>query len=293
MEPVQRERIKISLAIAWLVFTISLASWWLIFGLRQTATLQRIEGPTSQTTVRLMLTLEGATLLASLLIGGSALLYGIHRERTRHDAVEDFFAAFSHDLRTSLASLRLQVESLQEDFVERDEDSPLLQRLLGDAVRIQLQLDNSLFYANRQKGRLFIERVSLRDTVRSIASDFQDLRVTLEQDAPVLADARALEVILRNLFQNALIHGRANAIDIILRDAGDARISMQIEDNGCGPESDAAELGRLFSRPTRRSGTGVGLYISRRLLQRMNGLLTLSRGLHGLVATLELRKASA
>jgi signal transduction histidine kinase len=292
METERKDRIRFALAVAWLVFTVSLASWWLIFGLRQAEALARVdEGSTRLPAVHRMLKGEGVALIASLLLGGSALLYGIHRERERHQAIEEFFAAFTHDLRTSLASLRLQVESLQEDFEERGESSPLLERLVGDAVRIQLQLDNSLFYANRNKGKLFIEPLSLRRTVETIAREFSDLTVRLEGETRVLADARALEVVLRNLFQNARLHGGANAVDISLRETGRSGVALRIEDNGSGPSIDASQLGRLFCRPTPRSGTGVGLYISRRLLQRMNGLLTLSRGGSGLIATVQLERA--
>ncbi len=292
MELGQKDRIKFGLALLWLIFTISLASWWLIFGLRQADALARMEqGRSPFPAAHRMLAAEGAALIVSLIIGGSGLLYGIRREWKRHGAIEEFFAAFTHDLRTSLASLRLQVESLQEDFQDRGEESPLLARLMKDSLRIQLQLDNSLFYANRRNGQLFIERLSLRRTVESIALEFGDLTVSLDGERLVLADARALEVVLRNLFQNALIHGRADAIDIRLCDASGSKVAMQIEDNGIGSKTNAAELGRLFTRPTSRSGSGVGLFISRSLVKRMNGFLTLSCGARGLLATLELQKA--
>ncbi len=290
----QRDRLRFGLAIAWLVFTISLASWWLIFGLRQADTLARIDQGTSQfPAVHRMLVAEGAALIASLILGGAVLLYGIWREQVRHSAIEEFFAAFTHDLRTSLASMRLQVESLQEDFLDRGEENPLLDRLMKDSVRIQLQLDNSLFYANRRTGKLFIERLSLRRIVESVAREFADLTVSLQGERMVLADARALEVVLRNLFQNALVHGHADAIQIRLDEAGGSKVAIQIEDNGGGTSNDAAQLGRLFFRPTSRSGAGVGLYISRRLAKRMNGLLTLSAGARGLLATLVLTQAPA
>lgn len=283
MERRDTDRLKFGAAVVWLVFTIALASWWLVFGLRHA----------QDAGVHRMLISEGVALIASLLVGGAALLYGIRREQARHNAVEEFFSAFTHDLRTSLSSMLLQVESLDEDLQERGENNPLLQRLLSDSVRLQLQLDNSLFYANRKRGKLFIEQVSLRSTVDSIAREFAGLHVSMRGDMTVLADARALEVVLRNLFQNALIHGGANAVDVRIDQAGAARVAIEIEDNGAGSETDVRELGRLFFRPTKRSGTGVGLYISRRLAKRMDGLLTLSRGARGLVATLELQKAPA
>ncbi|MBW3670781.1 MAG: hypothetical protein KY432_03820 [Acidobacteria bacterium] len=201
----RKHRVETVLAVIWLVFTVSLASWWLIFGLRQAETLREVDQTRTAeiTAAHRMLLWEGGVLIASLVAGGSALLYGIHRERRRHRAVEEFFAAFTHELRTSLASLRLQVESLQEDFAEKREQNPILDRLLKDSVRLQLQLDNSLFYANRHKGQLYVEPLSVRRTVDSIAPEFSELDITVQNDATILADARAMEAVLRNLFQSA------------------------------------------------------------------------------------------
>lgn len=293
METERRHRILYGLAIIWLVFTVSLASWWMIFGWKQAETLGQIDQTRTReiAAAHRMLLGEGAFLIASLVAGGVALLYGIHRERQRHRAIEDFFAAFTHELRTSLASLRLQVESLQEDFEEKGEKSPLLDRLLKDSVRLQLQLDNSLFYANRRKGKLFIEALPLRRVVDTVASEFTDLTVRVEDDPTILADARALESVLRNLFQNALVHGNADTVVIRSESKGGPNIRIIVEDNGRGPSTDPSELGRLFFRPTSESGTGVGLYISRQLLGRMKGALFLSRGSSGLVATMELPEA--
>ncbi len=293
METEQRHRIEIALAVIWLVFTVSLASWWLVFGLRQAETLREIDQTRTQEIAgaHRMLLWEGSVLIVSLVAGGTALLFGIHRERRRHRAVEEFFAAFTHELRTSLASLRLQVESLQEDFEERGEQNPLLDRLFKDSVRLQLQLDNSLFYANRRKGRLYLETLSLRRVIDSIAPEFGELDIRLEDEARILADVRAIESVLRNLFQNALIHGGADSVTLRVEHPAGPNVRIIVEDNGSGPATDPAELGQLFFRPTSRSGTGVGLYISRQLLTRMKGSLSLSHGSSGLVATLEVPEA--
>ncbi|MDX1582346.1 MAG: HAMP domain-containing sensor histidine kinase [Thermoanaerobaculia bacterium] len=293
MEIEQRHRILYGLAILWLVFTVSLASWWMIFGLRQAEKLRQLDETRSGeiAAAHRMLLGEGAVLIASLVAGGAALLYGIHRERERHRAIEDFFAAFTHELRTSLASLRLQVESLQEDFEERGDHNPLLDRLMKDSVRLQLQLDNSLFYANRRKGNLYIERLSLSRVVDSIAPEFTDLSIRVEDDPIILADARALESVFRNLFQNALVHGHADTVVIRSEPMSGPNVRITVEDNGKGPSTDPEELGKLFFRPTSKSGTGVGLYISRQLLARMKGSLALSRGDTGLLAILELPEA--
>jgi len=67
---------------------------------------------------------------------------------------KDFFAAFTHDAKTALASLRLQAESLREDFAGA-EPSPLLDRLLSDTLRLQLQLGEFAFSGESDAGRAF------------------------------------------------------------------------------------------------------------------------------------------
>src|SRR5437773_8317492 len=140
----RRNWIVIALVGLWVAFTVTLAAWWLIFGLRQ---LDLINQSNLENAVQLnrhyqMLLWEGGILIASLIGGGLALLYFARREQRRHAQVEEFFAAFTHDAKTALASLRLQAESLQEDLGSKP--SPLLDRLLQDTLRLQIQLENSL-----------------------------------------------------------------------------------------------------------------------------------------------------
>ena len=63
-----------------------------------------------------MLVLEGTTLVGMLVAGGVALLGAIRREQRRRRDMRAFFMAFTHDLKTSLTSLRLQAEALREDL---------------------------------------------------------------------------------------------------------------------------------------------------------------------------------
>ena len=115
-----------------------------------------------------------------------------------------------------------------------------------------------------------------------------NVAITQAGDGVVMADARALESVLTNLVQNAVIHGHATQVHIQVRqDAG--RLSVTVIDNGCGFEGDLGQLGELFVRPARSSGSGVGLYIVRRLLTAMNGTIKFRNGeASGLVAELEL-----
>jgi signal transduction histidine kinase len=273
----KRNRIVIALVGLWVVFTVTLAGWWLIFGLRQLDLLNRLklEGAADFHRHYQMLLWEGGILIISLIGGGLALFYYARREQKRHAQVEEFFAAFTHDAKTALASLRLQAESLREDFAGV-EHSPLLDRLLSDTLRLQLQLENSLFLVNLTRGAFFFEPINLSGRVDTLRLHWPDLRITQSGDGTIMADARALESVLTNLVQNSVTHGHATEVDVSAKRDEEGRLLIRISDNGQGFSGDLRELGKPFVRHTRGSGSGVGLYIVRQLVKRMNGTIEFS-----------------
>src|SRR5438067_8976410 len=209
----KRNWIVIVLVGLWVVFTVTLAGWWLVFGLRQLDLINQsnLEGAVQLHRHYQMLLWEGGILIVSLIGGGLALFYYARREQKRHAQVEEFFAAFTHDAKTSLASLRLQAESLREDFSEA-ENNPLFDRLLSDTLRLQLQLENSLFLVNLPRGNFFFEPIKLTDRIDALSQHWPGLSINVTGDAMVLADARALESVLTNLIQNYVVYGIATQV---------------------------------------------------------------------------------
>src|SRR5947208_9596371 len=172
----KRNWIVILLVALWVTFTVTLAVWWLIFGLRQLDLINQsnLEGAVQLHRHYQMLLWEGGILIASLIGGGLALYYYARREQKRHAQVEEFFAAFTHDAKTALASLRLQAESLREDFAG-DEPNPLLDRLLSDTLRLQLQLENSLFLVNLPRGQFFLQPITLSSCLNNLTRHWHEL----------------------------------------------------------------------------------------------------------------------
>ena len=288
----KRNWIVIALVGLWVAFTVTLAAWWLIFGLRQLDLINQsnLEGAVQLHRHYQMLLWEGGILIVSLIGGGMALFYYVRREQKRHAQVEEFFAAFTHDAKTALASLRLQAESLQEDYSESGHN-PLLDRLLRDTMRLQLQLENSLFLVNLPHGKFFFEPITLSDRIEALRLHWPDLAIAQSGDGVLMADARALESVLTNLVQNAVTHGHATEVDFKVR-KGEGRLRVTVTDNGLGFHGDVNQLGKLFVRHARSSGSGVGLYIVRQLIKRMNGTIGFqSSESEGFVAEFELPAA--
>ena len=280
------------LAIVWMAFTIALASWWLIFGLSQARQLAALEGPEAAQIARVtrMLVLEGVILVGMLIGGGVALLAAIRLEQRRRRDLRSFYMAFTHDLKTSLTSLRLQAEALREDLPAAAAN-PNLRRMLKDSVRLQLQLENALALATTD-GAIFIEAIDLRALIDYLRDDFPQVAIEVAGDGRVRADRRALESVLRNLLQNAVVHGRATRVSLVMhrRPSG---IEMVISDDGAGASSDLSmALDRPFVRPSATSGSGVGLYVCGRLLSQMHGRIQLRRGAPGFSVAIELPEAA-
>lgn len=289
---IPRDTVKYGLAVAWLIVTVSLAAWWLVFGLSQARELQNVAGVAGRAVqVQRMLLWEGIVFIALLVGGGTALLIAIRSERGRRRQVQDFFTAFTHDLKTALASLRLQAEGLQEDLAGGPATRNL-QRLADDTVRLELQLDNSLHFA-QPDARLQSETVDVSALAARAALDWPGLGVSIQPGLCARGDERALLGVIRNLLQNAVVHGSARRVEISgARRAG--RLAVRLHDDGRGaPAAIERALAAPFERISETSGTGVGLYISQRLLSRMDGRLLVDPAVpEGFAITIELREAA-
>lgn len=267
-----RNRMQYFGAIVWVLLTVTLAAWWMWLGLAQAQQLGALNAPEAGrlASVQRMIVWEGITFIGLLVAGGAALVVSIRREQARQHAVEAFFMAFTHDLKTALASLQLQAESLSEDLPEAA-NNPNMARLLKDTLRLGVQLENSLYFA-QPEGHLLVEPVSIAQFIGRMASDWPELNIRVEGDETVLADARALESVWRNLLQNAVIHGGAKTVIVRVERQGGERATITAIDDGRGaPPRMVRTLGRPFKRPATTSGTGVGLFVSQQLARRMNG----------------------
>ena len=271
---------KLILVGVWLGLTFSLSAWWMVLGMRQAEALSAAVGATGAEAARQhrMFFWEGLFLLTFVTAGGGALAYSTYHEQRRNDELRRFFSTFTHELKTSLTSLRLQAEILEED--PRNSANENLQRLLRDVVRLELQLENALILAKADKDKLFLEEIPLRKTLTAISVHWPQIQVDVKRDARVRADHRALECILKNLIQNACVHGQARRVEIEPSANGD-RIEVSVRDDGKGFTGDPEALGKEFVRHTTRSGAGIGLYLARKLAHRMNGSLRLTRASAG------------
>lgn len=290
MLKVDRVSLKVLFVVIWLALTLSMAGWWMYFSLHMVH--QMGQGNEALGRVRNMLLWEGAAWMLLLLAGGLTLIYFIFRERAHALKTRTFLAAFTHDLKTSLASLRLQVESLAADLGANTEHSDLLQKLLHDTVRLNLQLENSMYLASSRDFQPFLRAVSMRKLIESMKDQWPDLQVKVEGDCRVMADDRALTSVLSNVFHNAWVHGHAKNVKVSFTRNGRNALVL-IADDGSGFSGDRTSLGQLFYRHNPSSGSGVGLYIASQLLGRMGGRIQFQKSPSGFTVQIQLPEVVA
>lgn len=204
-------------------------------------------------------------------------------------------AGISHDLRTPLARLRLEIEMGVPD-------APTRERMAGDIADVDAIIGQFLDYARERPAQL--EPTLLAQAIERAAAPYRQraevvLRVFAPQDVAALADATALQRALTNLLENAVRHGRSPdgqaRIDITVERRGEWS-EVTVRDHGPGVPDDAlAHLTEPFFRAESARttpGSGLGLAIVRRAVERMGGECHVSHAEgRGLAVRLRLRSA--
>jgi signal transduction histidine kinase len=284
--PARRARLIALLASLWIVLVLVLGAGWVILVInqaRQISALQELVGRTDSAvaaqwgSTRRRIVGESVVFLLLLLAVSALLVWLYWRESRRARGMQAFFAAVTHELRTPLTSMRLQAEAIAEG----DQRAELAQRLLEDSSRLESQIDKTLELARIEGGGPLAEQsVPLRGWLERTLGIITEphgtrLEVKVHVDdplPPILADAAALQMILRNLVENSVRHARVERLQLQLSaQRRGSQVLLEYQDNGEGTAVPGRELGRVFGRGDNSKGTGIGLYLVRALMQRMGG----------------------
>jgi signal transduction histidine kinase len=235
----------------------------------------------------------------------------LHRETQRAVSMRDeFLQVASHELRTPVAGLSLSIKGLQKALGAPRGDSHELMRQLLDladrqGTRLTRLLEDVMDVSRVEVGwaGLHLEEVELGALVRDAAARFEaDLTrsgccLSIHFDGPVLGrwDRSRIDRVVTNLLSNAVKFGAGKPIEIRVEETS-GRALLSVRDHGIGV--DPLQLGRIFGRfqravsPDHYGGLGLGLYISRRIVEAHGGTIRAeSAPGEGSTFTLELPRA--
>jgi signal transduction histidine kinase len=205
-------------------------------------------------------------------------------ERTRRRMLADL----AHEMRTPLATLDAHLEALQDGVRELDETTFAV--LKGSTERLGRLAQDIGAVSQAEEGHLEIrlEPTSATQLVQTaaqaIADRYRDKGVTLavqaSTDARVLADPTRMAQVLGNILDNALRHTPSGGTVTITCRLVDERVELDVTDTGEGIEPEHLE--HVFDRfyradPARirsRGGSGIGLTITKALVEAHGGTIT-------------------
>jgi PAS domain S-box-containing protein len=209
-------------------------------------------------------------------------------ERRLEEQKSDFIATVSHELRTPLAAVHGAAQTLLHRAVELTpgQNRELIEMIATQATRLGQITDEVLLATQLDRGKLTVEREPVdivelaRATVDAMRSGLNGAVITLEVAPGIHTAAGApdrIQQVLLNLLDNAAKHA-AGPFTVGVEGA-DGVVRLSVADSG--PGLTVAEQERIFEKfyragpqTTRRSGgTGLGLYISRQLVELMGGNL--------------------
>lgn len=200
--------------------------------------------------------------------------------------LEAFSYSIAHDMRAPLRSMRGFAAVLEADYGERL-DAPAkgyLARIGASAERLDRLIRDVLDYSKIVRGELPMERVDSHKLISEIIDSYPDFQapqveVSIAEDLPpVRANQAALTQVVSNLLGNAVkfvAPGVKPKVSIRATDDGNEHLRFWFEDNGIGiSPSGQQRLFQMFQRlnpPGHFDGTGIGLAIVRKAVERMGG----------------------
>lgn len=208
---------------------------------------------------------------------------------------KDFFSSVTHEFRSPLAAIESTTKVLQKSAsgigrAERD----YLAAIQKNVSRLDKFISRILRAANIEKGEVRVwPRPAplgpiIRDTVLFLSPRAKEVNIELSCEASpdlpeALIDPDRIQEVFINLITNAIKFTRAGGrVAVCARKKGDGdpgQIECMVQDTGIGiPKKDQARIFRPFERvkdPMKAQGTGLGLFISRFIVEQHGGKISL------------------
>lgn len=231
---------------------------------------------------------ESSLTLGRLVAGLEAEAGALREENARLRDLDqrrvDLLATAAHELRTPLTSIGAALDILRSNEAGPETHPELLNIALINTQRLLRLMGTLLNLARLEAGEFGLERKPLdlgelvEQSVESLGGLAREQKVAIQVARPpalppVLGDAERLKSVVVNLLENALKHSRpGDVVGAEIVDRGtDVLVAVTDEGPGVAPEDLAHIFDRFYRGNRQLPGSGLGLYISRVILEEHGG----------------------
>ena len=258
-------------------------------GLRQPTVV--VEKPFFDILARMYLILI-ASIIVVILIALSFvfLVRTINRQRKLSALKDDFIDSMTHELLTPIATLKISLETLENEQVRANEEraAKYLNISKMELSRVSDIVHNVLYSSlhEQKEAKLKVERINVNEVLDDLVSYHSninagglDISYQPLEDPWVNTDKQHFTNVLHNLIDNGIKYANGKANISIIPTRNEAELSVVVNDNGCGiPEGEQPRVFDKFYRSKAVQdikGLGVGLYYVKTILARLHGTVEL------------------
>ncbi len=232
---------------------------------------------------------EGIVLLVAILVGVYVIFIYWRRQSALYKAQQRFISQVTHELKSPLASLQLHLDTIQLRHPTHDQLKQFVSLMQKDCGRLDGMINNLLnasriqhkdSWLNLQHGNLSQMVEGYLRSKRPVLPAGTDLDWTIEPGLVASFDADALETVLRNLIENAILYSDGPARIRVEMKRNASMAHLVFSDSGCGiPRQMRKKIFKMFYRVRYPGqsirGSGLGLFIVHNIVKMHNGRIWL------------------
>lgn len=234
--------------------------------------------------------IEGLVMLVVILAGVYVIFVYWNRQSKLYAKQSNFISQVTHELKSPLASIKLHLETIRLRRPSGEKLDAFVSTMLSDTERLNYLINNLLMAARLEQRRRPGDR-RLTDVSALLEEYVEKERAKLpqggiialdaEKGIKMLLDPEEITMVLRNLFENAMLYSPGSPdITVVLSRSGSG-IRLTIRDKGRG--LDKNELKRVFEifyrvqqQEENVPGTGLGLYIVDTIIKGYGGTVAVA-----------------
>ena len=237
----------------------------------------------------IMIAGEGSVFVCLLLLGIYQIRKSFNKETALANQQKNFLLSVTHELKSPIASAKLQLQTLQKRELDRDKQKEIIANAINDTDRLNnlvenillaAKIENNVFTSHKEEYNLseYITE-GMNQTIESFRYK-QRVVLDIEPNIFMKIDRMSFPSIILNLFENAVKYSSGDSTITVGLKKQNQKIIVSVADEGLGITDEEKKyifkkFYRIGSEETRKTkGTGLGLFIVDFLVKQHNGIIS-------------------